>query len=286
MNDTADADTIKILSKVGVKMISNRCAGFDRIDTKAALAYGISLARVPAYSPYSVAEFAISLLMGINRKIARASARVKMSNFSLDSGLMGCDIHGKTVGIMGTGKIGQILCSIIKGFGANLICYDVFEANAVKVMGGKYVSKEELFTQSDIVFLMMPLLPPTKHTINEGMLHLLKPGVLLINSSRGGLVDTKAVLKGIQEGIIGGYGADVYENESEYFFQDWSAKSVRDPTLVALMGSNQVLLTAHQAFFTQEAVDAIVNTTLSNVKHFTEGKTMYDHPNNFLPLRG
>lgn len=132
----------------------------------------------------------------------------------------------------------------------------------------------------------MPLLPPTKHTINEGMLHLLKPGVLLINSSRGGLVDTKAVLKGIQEGIIGGYGADVYENESEYFFQDWSAKSVRDPTLVALMGSNQVLLTAHQAFFTQEAVDAIVNTTLSNVKHLTEGKTMYDHPNNFLPPRG
>ena len=131
----------------------------------------------------------------------------------------------------------------------------------------------------------VPLLPPTKHTINADMLHLLKPGMLLINSSRGGLVDTKAVLKGIQDGIIAGYGADVYENESDYFFQDWSAKAVPDPTLVALMGSNNVLLTAHQAFFTQEAVDAIVNTTLSNVKLFTEGKTMYDHPNNFLPRR-
>jgi len=286
VNDTADADTIQILHKNGVQMICNRCAGFDRVDSKAALAYGVSLARVPAYSPYAVAEFSISLLMGLNRKIAKASARVKMSNFSLDGGLMGTDIHGKTVGIMGTGKIGQILCNIIKGFGANLICFDIFEADAIKEMGGKYVTKKELFAQSDMIFLMMPLLPPTRHTINEGMLHLLKPGVLLINSSRGGLVDTKAVLKGIQDGIIAGYGADVYENESDYFFQDWSAKSVPDPTLVALMGSNSVLLTAHQAFFTQEAVDDIVNTTLSNVKLFTEGKTMYDHPNNFLPRRG
>lgn len=285
VNDTADSKTIKILSENGVKMIANRCAGFDRVDTKAALAYGVSLARVPAYSPYAVAEFAISLLMGINRKIAKASARVKMSNFSLDMGLMGCDIHGKTVGVMGTGKIGQILCNIVKGFGANLICFDVFEADAIKAMGGKYVTKDEIFSQSDIIFLMMPLLPPTKHTINEGMLDRLKPGVLLINSSRGGLVDTVAVLNGIQTGIIGGYGADVYENESDYFFQDWSAKSIPDPTLVALLGHNKVLLTAHQAFFTQEAVDAIVNTTLTNVKLFHDGKTMYDHPNNFLPKR-
>jgi len=285
VNDTADAETIQILSGNGVKMITNRCAGFDGVDTKAALAYDVSLARVPAYSPYAVAEFAVSLLMGVNRKIAKASARVKMSNFSLDSGLMGIDIHGKTVGVMGTGKIGQILCGIMKGFGANLICFDVFEADAIKEMGGKYVTKEEIYAQSDILFLMMPLLPPTKHTINEDMLDQLKPGVMLINSSRGGLVDTKAVLKGIQSGIIGAYGADVYENESDYFFQDWSARSIQDPTLVALLGQNKVLLTAHQAFFTQEAVDAIVNTTLDNVKLFNEGKTMYNHPNNFLPIR-
>jgi len=285
VNDTADAETIKILSNNGTKMIANRCAGFDRVDTKAALAYGVSLARVPAYSPYAVAEFAISLLMGVNRKIARASARVKMANFSLDGGLMGTDIHGKTVGVMGTGKIGQILCGIIKGFGANLICYDVFEADVIKEMGGKYVTKDEIFAQSDILFLMMPLLPPTKHTINDSMLNQLKPGVILINSSRGGLVETNSVLKGIHDGIISGYGADVYEFESDYFFQDWSAKSVKDPTLVALLGENRVLLTAHQAFFTQEAVDGIVNTTLSNVKIFTEGKTMYNHPNNFLPIQ-
>mmetsp|Transcript_28901 Transcript_28901/g.54308 ORF Transcript_28901/g.54308 Transcript_28901/m.54308 type:complete len:536 (+) Transcript_28901:76-1683(+) len=283
VNDTANASAIQTLSALGVKMIANRCAGFDRVDTKAALAYGVTLARVPAYSPYAVAEMAISLLMGVNRKIARASNRVKMANFSLDAGLLGVDIHGKTVGVMGTGKIGQILCKIITGFGANLICYDVFEADAVKEMGGKYVSKDEIFEQSDILFLMMPLIPPTKHTINDDMLDKLKPGVILINSSRGGLVDTKSVLKGIQSGIIAGYGADVYENEGDYFFQDWSARSIPDPTLVALLGNNNVLLTAHQAFFTQEAVDAIVNVTIDNLKQYQEGKIMYDHPNTFLP---
>jgi D-lactate dehydrogenase len=154
VNDTANSPTIKTLSALGVKMIANRCAGFDRVDTKAALAYNVTLARVPAYSPYAVAEMAISLLMGVNRKIARASARVKMANFSLDAGLMGVDIHGKTVGVMGTGKIGQILCEIIKGFGAKLICYDVFEADVIKEMGGTYVSKEEIFEKSDILFLM------------------------------------------------------------------------------------------------------------------------------------
>mmetsp|Transcript_4264 Transcript_4264/g.4809 ORF Transcript_4264/g.4809 Transcript_4264/m.4809 type:complete len:521 (-) Transcript_4264:206-1768(-) len=285
VNDSADAETIKILSKNGIKMIANRSAGFDRVDTKAALAYGVSLARVPAYSPYAVAEFAITLLMSVNRKIIRATSRVKMANFSLDSGLIGTDIHGKTVGVMGTGKIGQILCRIIKGFGANLICYDVFESDAIKEMGGKYVTKEEIFAQSDILFLMMPLLTPTKYTINDNMLNKLKPGVILINSSRGGLVDTKSVLKGIHEGIISGYGADVYEHESEYFFQDYSAKIVTDPILSALLAENRVLLTPHYAFFTQEAINGIVNTTLENVKFLNEGKTMYEHPNNFLPVR-
>ena len=285
VNDTANANVIQTLSKLGVKMIANRCAGFDRVDTKAALAYDITLARVPAYSPYAVAEMAISLLMGVNRKIARASSRVRMANFSLDAGLMGIDIHGKTVGVMGTGKIGQILCDILFGFGANLICYDVFESDDLKRKGAKYVSKDELFEHADVIFLMMPLLPPTRHTINEGMLDKLKPGVILINSSRGGLVETTAVLKGIEMGIIRGYGADVYENEGDYFFQDWSAKSIPDPTLVALLGNNNVLLTAHQAFFTQEAVDAIVNVTLDNLLKFNKGMTMYSHPNTFLPPR-
>mmetsp|Transcript_16447 Transcript_16447/g.24261 ORF Transcript_16447/g.24261 Transcript_16447/m.24261 type:complete len:457 (+) Transcript_16447:2962-4332(+) len=218
VNDKADADTIKTLSVVGVKMIAQRAAGFDRIDMNAALTFGLTVARVPAYSPYAVAEMGISLLMAVNRKIATAHNRVKMSNFSLDEGLLGMDIHGKTVGVMGTGKIGAILCNIIVGFGVKLICYDVFENEGVKAAGGMYVSKEEIYAQSDVIFLMMPLLPPTRHTINLEMLPKLKKGVILINTSRGGLVDTKALLEGLRTGQISGVGMDVYENEEEYFF--------------------------------------------------------------------
>lgn len=288
VNDMASADTLSALSSLGVTMICNRCAGFDGIDIRAALAHGITCARVPAYSPHAVAEMAVSLLMGVNRKLAKASSRVRMANFSLDGGLMGVDIHGKTVGVMGTGKIGQILCRIIHGFGVSkLLCYNRSRVKVIEEeMGGTFVdTKEEIFQQCDVIFLMMPLDKDTKHTIHKDMLQSLKPGVIVINTGRGGLVDAEAVLQGIQKGIISGYGADVYENEREYFFQDWSARSIPDPTLVNLLGNNQVLLTAHQAFFTQEAVDAIVDTTLNNIKLFSEGITMYDHPNNFLPDR-
>jgi len=283
VNDNADANIIQTLSLVGAKMIAMRCAGFDRVDTKAARAYGLTVCRVPAYSPYAVAEHAVALLMAVNRKIAKASNRVRMANFTLDDGLMGMDIHGKTVGVMGTGKIGQILCNIVLGFGANLICYDVFENDAIKKMGGKYVSKEEIFAQSDVLFLMMPLLEATHHTINEDTLLKLKKGVVLINTSRGGLVDTKALLKGVRSGIISGVGMDVYENEQEYFFQDWSARNIQDPDLVALLGSANVVLTAHQAFFTKEAVDKIVSTTIDNINAFQQGKTGQEHPNNCIP---
>jgi D-lactate dehydrogenase len=284
VNDVADSETMQTLSMLGVKMIAQRAAGFDRIDTKAALAYGMTVARVPAYSPYAVAEMGISLLMAVNRKIAKANSRVKMANFSLDEGLMGMDIHGKTVGVMGTGKIGQILCNIIKGFGANLICFDIFESDVVKDLGGKYVTKDELYAQSDVIFLMMPLLPPTRHTINDSVLPKLKKGVLLINTSRGGLVDTKALLKGLSEGIIAGVGMDVYENEADYFFQDWSAQNIPDPVLVALLGNNNVILTAHQAFFTKEAVDKIVATTIENMDNYSKGMRGTSHPNNCIPV--
>ena len=283
VNDVADADTMQTLSRLGVKMIAQRAAGFDRIDTKAARAYGMTVARVPAYSPYAVAEHAIALLMAINRKTSKASNRVKMANFTLDGGLMGMDIHGKTVGVMGTGKIGQILCNIILGFGAKLICYDVFQSEDVKKAGGTYVSQDEIYAQSDVIFLMMPLLPATKHTINDSVLPKLKKGVLLINTSRGGLVDTKALLKGLNTGIISGVGMDVYENEGEYFFQDWSAKNIKDPDLTALLGTPNVVLTAHQAFFTKEAVDKITSTTMENLIEFKTGKTGYDHSNNCIP---
>lgn len=283
VNDTADKQTIQVLSMLGVKLIAQRAAGFDRVDTKAAKVFGMTVARVPAYSPYAVAEHGIALLMSVNRKITKASNRVKMANFSLDEGLMGVDIYGKTVGVMGTGKIGAILCNIINGFGAKLIAYDVFENPEVKKIG-TYVSKDEIFAQSDIIFLMMPLLPPTKHTINLDVLPKLKKGVILINTSRGGLVDTKALLKGLQGGIIGGCGMDVYENEADYFFQDWSARNIADADLTALLGQQNLVLTAHQAFFTKEAVDKIVATTLENISYFSNGKRGFAHPNNCIPV--
>jgi D-lactate dehydrogenase len=226
-----------------------------------------------------VAEHAIALLMSVNRRITQASIKVKMGDFTLDSSLLGRDIHGKNVGIMGTGKIGQILCRIITGFGANLLAYDVFEADAVKEMGGKYVSQEEIYKTCDVIFLMMPLLPATKHTINEKVLPLLKKGVILINTSRGGLIDTSALVTGLQSGIIGGCGLDVYENEGDYFFQDWSGDAIEDPMLVSLMGNNKVVMTAHQAFFTREAIDKIVSTTIENLSNYSSGLRGEELPN-------
>lgn len=263
-------------------MIAMRCAGFDRIDTKAAKAHGLTVARVPAYSPYAVAEHAISLLMAVNRKINIASTRVKMANFTLDQSLIGMDIFGKTVAVMGTGKIGQILVKILNGFGANIICYDVYENDEVKTLGGTYVSKDYIFEQADVIFLMMPLLPATKHTINMDVLPKLKDGILLVNTARGGLIDTKALIHGLQSGKIGGVGLDVFENEQEYFFQDWSAKAIEDPDLTSLLGNNKVVLTAHQAFFTHEAVNKIVSTTLDNIKEWKSGNVGQNHPNNCI----
>mmetsp|Transcript_5787 Transcript_5787/g.11577 ORF Transcript_5787/g.11577 Transcript_5787/m.11577 type:complete len:541 (-) Transcript_5787:107-1729(-) len=286
VNDDASVEVLRTLSLLGVRMIAMRCAGFDRVDTKAAKAFGMTVARVPAYSPYAVAEMAVALLMAVNRKTHHASNRVKMANFTLDAGLMGIDIHGKTVGVMGTGKIGQIMCDIMLGFGVTLLCYDPYENQDVKDKGGKYVSLDEIYAQSDILMLAMPLMKPTYHTINDDMLSKLKPGVLLINTSRGGLVDTKALLKGLKSGIIGGVGMDVYEHEQDYFFQDWSAKHIKDEDLMHLLGNNNVVLTAHQAFFTQEAVTQIVQTTLNNLRDFSTGQTGLAHPNNCIPTTG
>jgi D-lactate dehydrogenase len=283
VNDCCDADVMTILSRVGVKMVAQRAAGFDRIDTKAARAFGITVARVPAYSPYAVAEMAIALLMAVNRKITKANNRVKMANFTLDKGLLGFDVHGKTVGVMGTGKIGEILCNILLGFEAKLLCYDVHPNESIQAKGGVYVDQDEIYARSDVLFLMMPLLPATKHTINTGMLHKLKRGVTIINTSRGALIDTKALLQGLNDGIISGVGMDVYENESDYFFQDWSASQIEDPDLRALLGEHNVILTAHQAFFTKEAVDKIVSTTIENLRDFQKGMRMMDHPNNCIP---
>jgi len=279
VNDTADAVALRILSMCGVKLIAMRCAGFDRVDVKACKTFGMSITRVPAYSPYAVAEHAIALLMSVNRRITAASARVKMSDFTLDSSLLGMDIHGKTVGVMGTGKIGRILCRIINGFGANLLVYDVFESDEVKGMGGKYVSQDEIWKNCDVIFLMMPLLPATKHTINEKVLPKLKKGVILINTSRGGLIDTAALVSGLRSGVFGGCGLDVFENEGDYFFRDWSGEAIEDNELVSLLGSNRVIMTPHQAFFTREAIDNIVSTTLENISNYASGLRGDNLPN-------
>lgn len=229
VNDVASERVLQTLSLLGVRMIAMRCAGFDRVDIRGVTAYGLTVARVPAYSPYAVAEMAVSLLMAVNRKLCRSNARIKMANFSLDAGLMGMDIYGKTISILGTGKIGQILCRIMLGFGAKVICYDIYQCQELIDAGCNYVSQDDAFSKADVIFLMMPLLKPTYHTVNEETIGKMKPGVLLINTSRGGLMDTKAVLKGIRDGVIGGVGMDVYEYEDAYFFQDWSAKHIQDP---------------------------------------------------------
>ena len=259
-----------------------RCAGFDRIDTKAAKAYGLTVVRVPAYSPYAVAEHAVSLLMTVNRKICAASTRVKMANFTLDQSLIGVDIFEKKVAVMGTGKIGQILVKILNGFGAKILCYDIFESSVVKDLGATYTTKEDIYQNADIIFLMMPLLPATKHTINMEVISKLKEGVIIINTSRGGLINTKALIAGLRSGKIGGVGLDVFENEQEYFFQDWSARAIEDSDLTSLLGNNKVVLTAHQAFFTKEAVNKIVDTTLENIKEWKHGSVGQKHSNNCI----
>jgi len=284
VNDDASGSVLQTLSSIGVRMIAMRCAGFDRVDTKAARALGITVARVPAYSPYAVAEMAVALLMAVTRKIVKTSNRVHKANFSLDTDLMGMDIHGKTVGVMGTGKIGQIVCNIMLGFGAKLLCNGGHVNEDIVKAGSVYVDKETMFRQSDVIFLMMPLLPTTYHIFNMDTLPLLKKGVIIINTSRGGLIDTKALLKGLQEAIIAGVGMDVYEHEQEYFFQDWSGRNVKDPDLLALLDNNKVVLTAHQAFFTKEAVDKIVSTTIDNLHDFYhKGLLGQSHPNNCIP---
>ncbi|CAM9600536.1 unnamed protein product [Chrysoparadoxa australica] len=249
VNDECHAEIVRQLSLLGVKLILMRCAGFDHVDVHSCETLGLTCARVPAYSPYAVAEHAIALLMTLNRKINRASSRVREGNFLLD-GLSGFDVHGKNVGVMGTGKIGQCLCNILLGFGANLLCFDLFQSQELKDKGATYVSQDEIWSSCDVIFLMMPLLPATRHTLNAAVLPKLKRGVTIINTSRGGLVDTVALLEGLRSGVIGAAGLDVYEKEADFFFKDCSDKPLDDEVLTSLLGMNQVVMTAHQAFFT------------------------------------
>lgn len=264
INDEVGEETLRAIAATGTKLIALRCAGFNNVNLEVANALGITVVRVPAYSPYAVAEHAVGLIMTLNRKLYRAYNRVRDDNFSLD-GLLGFDLHGKTVGVVGTGKIGQCFAQIMNGFGCKLLAYDVRPNPACEHLGVEYVELPMLLTRSDIISLHCPLLPSTHHLINKESVKHLKPGMMLINTSRGGLIDTQAVIEAIKFGRIGYVGIDVYEREEELFFEDLSDTVIQDDTFQLLQSFSNVVITAHQAFFTKEALHNIASTTLSNI---------------------
>lgn len=273
VNDTLDRETVDILHARGVCLIALRCAGYNNVDLQAVFGR-IHVARVPAYSPHAVAEHALALLLTLNRKTHRAYFRTRDNNFTI-SGLMGMDLHGKTAGVIGTGKIGQILAGILKGLGMRVLAYDAFPNKEFAAAGGcEYTDLDTLYRESDVISLHCPLLPETRHMISTDSIEKMKDGVILINTSRGQLIDTKALIKALKKKKIGAAGLDVYEEESEYFFEDHSDAGVSDDTLARLLTFNNVLVTSHQAFFTKEALHNIAVTTMENIKAFAEDRDM------------
>ena len=264
VNDRLDRQTIEILGNQGVKLIALRCAGYNNVDLDAAEEFGLAVVRVPAYSPYAVAEHAIALILTLNRQIHRAYYRVREGNFALN-GLLGFDLHGRTVGIIGTGQIGRLTGKILSGFGCRILAYDLFPNQKFAKQFGEYVSLEDLLAQSDIISLHCPLTDDTHHLINTTAIDQMKSGVMLINTSRGGLVDTKAVIRGLKSQQLGYLGLDVYEQEGKLFFEDLSGEIIQDDEFERLLTFPNVIITGHQAFFTAEALNNIAETTLSNI---------------------
>ena len=271
VTDCIDATVLEQLHQQGVKLIALRCAGFNNVDIKAAKKYNIAIVRVPAYSPYAIAEFAVALILTLNRKIPRACAHVYEHNFLLD-GLLGFDLHGKTVGVIGTGEIGQVFCQIMQGFSCHIIAVDPIINDACLAAGVNYASQEELYRQADIISLHCPLTPQTRHMIDKHAIAQMKKGVMLINTSRGAVVETNALIDGLKSGQIGYLGLDVYEEEEQLFFNDLSCKIIQDDVFTRLQTFPNVVLTAHQAFFTQEALHNIFQTTIDNLNYFTKGE--------------
>ncbi len=276
VNDRADAETLKVLADLGIKCISLRCAGYNNVDISAAKHLGITVFRVPAYSPHAVAEHTIGLLLTLNRKIHRAFNRVREWNFSLD-GLIGFDVAGKTVGIIGTGKIGRITAQIFKSFDCQVLAYDVQPdqqwANQNQIT---YRNFEEVLTGSDIISLHVPLLPDTYHLIDYKALSKMKDNVYLINTSRGKIIDTKALISALKSGKLGGVALDTYEEEEGVFFEDLSSEMLLDDELSRLLTFPNVLITSHQGFFTHEALTKIAEVTAENLCRFGEGKQPLD----------
>lgn len=272
VNDILDGDVLHDLSEKGVTLIALRCAGFNNVDIKTAHELGMKVVRVPAYSPHAVAEHTVGLMLALNRKIHRAYARVREGNFALE-GLLGFDMRGKTAGILGTGKIGQCVAELLHGFGCRLLAHDPYPDKGLIEKGVEYVNLPGLFSQSDIITLHCPLMPETYHIIDDSALRMMKQGVMLINTSRGALVDTQDVIDALKEGKIGYLGLDVYEEEGDLFFEDLSEKVIQDDVFSRLLTFPNVIVTGHQAFFTGDAMRSIAETTLSNISTVEKGET-------------
>ena len=273
VNDVINADMMNMLAEYGVKLIALRCSGFNNINLKTAL-NRIKIVRVPEYSPNAIAEHAVTLMLALNRKIHRAYFRTRDSNFSLN-GLLGFDMYQKTAGIIGSGRIGKVLIKILKGFDMNVLAYDKYPDTAFsKKLDFDYVPLDELFQKSDIISLNCPLNKETEYIINRSAIHKMKKGVMIINTGRGKLIHTTDLIDGLKSGKIGSAGLDVYEEESQFFYEDLSDRILTDDMLARLLTFNNVIITSHQGFFTKEAMYNIAGTTMENINDFWEGKEL------------
>jgi D-lactate dehydrogenase len=274
VNDPVNADIVRAMADHGVKLIALRCAGYNNVDLQAAAEVGIRVVRVPAYSPHAIAEYALALMLAADRHIPRAVTRTRDGNFSLQ-GLLGFDLYGKTLGVIGTGKIAKVLVRMLSGFGMTILGYDPYPDEEFALVNAmQYVTLDELFQRSDIITLHCPLTPETRYVINAESIAKMKDGVMIVNTGRGQLIDTNALIEGLKSRKVGSAALDVYEEEGNYFYEDTSDAVIVDDTLARLLSFNNVYVTSHQAFFTREALHNIANTTLRNVKDFVEGKSL------------
>jgi D-lactate dehydrogenase len=274
VNDQLNANVLERLKREGTSLVALRSAGFNHVDLAAAEDLGIKVVRVPAYSPYAVAEHTVGLILALTRKIHRAYNRVREGNFALD-GLLGFDLHGRTIGIIGTGQIGAVVAQIMRGLGCHVLAYDPYPNSKLEESGLlRYVSLQELLSESDIVSLHCPLTPDTYHLINSQTLRQMKHGAMLINTSRGALLDTASIILALKSGRIRYLGLDVYEEEEDLFFEDLSDRVLQDDVFARLLTFPNVIITGHQAFFTQNALQAIAETTLGNIEAFENGQPL------------
>jgi len=273
VNDQLTADRIQILNDMGIKLVALRSAGYNNVDLKAAFG-NMHVVRVPAYSPYAVAEHTVALILSLNRKIHKAYYRVKDNNFTIN-GFKGFDMHGKTLGVIGTGKIGKIFIQIMSGFGMKILASDPYPDEAfAKEKNVEYVDLDKLYKESDVISLNCPMTKDTYHIINADSIKKMKNTVMIVNTGRGQLIDTKALIEGLKKKSVGSAALDVYEEESKYFFEDFSNEIIDDDTLSLLLSLNNVLITSHQGFFTEEALNNIATTTLDNITEFLKGKNL------------